>query len=255
LGIRTSLHKLRHYSATKLIAARVDVRTVAGRLGHGGGGTTTLRVYAAWVSESDQRAVTSLFFRMPARPREPVAPTPRADRSPYPYEEIAASLRSEIESGRFVVGSFLPGVKALAAGRGVAVGTAHRALTLLTESGHAEVVPGRGFRVLELSVQAVCHRPPHLRSMFPADMSGQMQKMTDTLLGAITQIATTDTAKLEVALHRLGSDHRTRYGVESEHYAYIGHALTRAVRELAGPVYTGSLSSSWIAVTSGSPRT
>jgi integrase len=56
LGIRTSLHKLRHYSATELIAAGVDVRTVAGRLGHSGGGTTTLRVYAAWVSQSDQRA-------------------------------------------------------------------------------------------------------------------------------------------------------------------------------------------------------
>jgi integrase len=68
LGINTSLHKLRHYSATELIAAGVDVRTVAGRLGHSGGGTTTLRVYAAWVSESDQRAAASLFSRMPARP-------------------------------------------------------------------------------------------------------------------------------------------------------------------------------------------
>ncbi|MFD1528073.1 site-specific integrase [Pseudonocardia aurantiaca] len=39
LGIDTHLHNLRHYSATELIAAGVDVRTVAGRLGHGGGGT------------------------------------------------------------------------------------------------------------------------------------------------------------------------------------------------------------------------
>jgi integrase len=48
LGIRTSLHKLRHYSATELIRAGVDVRTVAGRLGHSGAGTTTLTYYAAW---------------------------------------------------------------------------------------------------------------------------------------------------------------------------------------------------------------
>ncbi|MFL6125424.1 tyrosine-type recombinase/integrase [Actinophytocola sp.] len=34
LGIVTTLHKLRHYSATELIAAGVDLRTVAGRLGH-----------------------------------------------------------------------------------------------------------------------------------------------------------------------------------------------------------------------------
>jgi integrase len=45
LGIETTLHKLRHYSATELISAGVDIRTVAGRLGHGGGGLTTLRVF------------------------------------------------------------------------------------------------------------------------------------------------------------------------------------------------------------------
>jgi integrase len=37
LGISTTIHKLRHYSATELISAGVDVRTMAGRLGHGGG--------------------------------------------------------------------------------------------------------------------------------------------------------------------------------------------------------------------------
>ncbi|WP_233583896.1 site-specific integrase [Micromonospora sp. CV4] len=36
LDIATNLHALRHHSATELIAAGVDVRTVAGRLGHGG---------------------------------------------------------------------------------------------------------------------------------------------------------------------------------------------------------------------------
>ena len=54
LSIDTHLHNLRHYSATELIAAGVDVRTVAGRLGHSGGGITTLRVYAAWLAEADQ---------------------------------------------------------------------------------------------------------------------------------------------------------------------------------------------------------
>lgn len=72
LKIRTTLHKLRHYSATELITAGVDIRTVAGRLGHGGGGTTTLRVYAAWVSEADQRASEALGRRLATlrRPNE-----------------------------------------------------------------------------------------------------------------------------------------------------------------------------------------
>jgi integrase len=71
LGIASTFHKLRHYSATELIAAGVDIRTVAGRLGHGGGGATTLKVYAAWISEADQRAATSLAGRMPKRASAP----------------------------------------------------------------------------------------------------------------------------------------------------------------------------------------
>ena len=64
LGIGSHLHALRHYSATELLSAGVDLRTVAGRLGHGGGGATTLRVYAAWVGESDRRAAEMLGSRM-----------------------------------------------------------------------------------------------------------------------------------------------------------------------------------------------
>jgi integrase len=64
LGIDTHLHALRHYAATELLTSGVDVRTVAGRLGHGGGGTTTLRVYAAWNAESDKRAADILAARV-----------------------------------------------------------------------------------------------------------------------------------------------------------------------------------------------
>lgn len=69
LGIRTHLHSLRHYSATELLTAGVDLRTVAGRLGHGGGGATTLRVYAAWVAASDRKAAELLGSRLPKRSR------------------------------------------------------------------------------------------------------------------------------------------------------------------------------------------
>ncbi|MEV0681169.1 tyrosine-type recombinase/integrase [Actinosynnema sp. NPDC050436] len=69
LKIGTHLHALRHYSATELLTAGVDLRTVAGRLGHGGGGATTLRVYAAWVAASDRKAAEILGSRMPKRKR------------------------------------------------------------------------------------------------------------------------------------------------------------------------------------------
>ncbi|AXX28619.1 Integrase [Actinosynnema pretiosum subsp. pretiosum] len=68
LKIDTHLHALRHYSATELLSAGIDLRTVAGRLGHGGGGATTLRVYAAWVAASDRKAAEILGSRMPKRP-------------------------------------------------------------------------------------------------------------------------------------------------------------------------------------------
>jgi len=64
LGIDTVLKELRHYSATELFTAGVDLRTVAGRLGHGDG-TTTLRHYAAWVGSADEAAASTIGGRMP----------------------------------------------------------------------------------------------------------------------------------------------------------------------------------------------
>jgi integrase len=61
----TRLHSLRHYSATELVAAGVDLRTVAGRLGHGSGGATTLRVYSAWSPGADERAATVVSKQLP----------------------------------------------------------------------------------------------------------------------------------------------------------------------------------------------
>jgi integrase len=51
------LHDLRHFTATRLIAAGVPIRTVSGRLGHADP-STTLSVYAHFVEASDQDAAT-----------------------------------------------------------------------------------------------------------------------------------------------------------------------------------------------------
>ncbi len=68
LGIDTHLHALRHYSATELLAGGVDLRTVAGRLGHAGGGATTLKVYAAWLAGADTKAADLIASRLPRPP-------------------------------------------------------------------------------------------------------------------------------------------------------------------------------------------
>jgi integrase len=49
------LHDLRHFVATQLLSAGVDVRTVAGRLGHRNA-STTLNVYAHFVEQADRGA-------------------------------------------------------------------------------------------------------------------------------------------------------------------------------------------------------
>ena len=137
LGLRsTRLHSLRHYSATELLAAGVDLRTVAGRLGHGSGGATTLKVYAAWVDEADRRAATTMAGILP-RP-VPVESKPRS-----PYERIAAELRHDIQSGKLMPGDHLPTVLEVAAKYAVAAGTAHRAIALLVADGLIDVSRGR----------------------------------------------------------------------------------------------------------------
>jgi integrase len=69
LGLESHLHELRHYSATELLTAGFDLRTVAGRLGHGDG-TTTLRHYAASVAAADQQAASIISAGLPL-PRKP----------------------------------------------------------------------------------------------------------------------------------------------------------------------------------------
>jgi len=56
-GVR--LHDLRHYVATRLLANGVDVRTVAGRLGHRNA-ATTLNVYAHFLADADRDAARRL---------------------------------------------------------------------------------------------------------------------------------------------------------------------------------------------------
>ncbi len=156
LGIETTLKNLRHYTATELISGGVDVRTVAGRLGHGGGGATTLRVYTAWTSEADQRAARTVSGRMPARPQRTRAgpgtaatgARPRCAAG-SPHLKIANDLRGAIESGVLRPGDTLPTMKELAARYGVAASTAHRAIAALVEARLCKASRGKRATVAE----------------------------------------------------------------------------------------------------------
>jgi DNA-binding LacI/PurR family transcriptional regulator len=64
---------------------------------------------------------------------------------------LLASLREEIESGKVAAGEFLPTVRRLSEERGVAHGTAWRALKALECEGLVEAIPRHGYRVLRRS--------------------------------------------------------------------------------------------------------
>jgi integrase len=143
----TRLHSLRHYSATELIAAGVDIRTVAGRLGHGSGGATTLKIYAAWVDEAGQRAAEAMGGIMP---KVVIGAKPVRG----PYETIAALLREQIHDGRLKVGDQLPTTGELATVHAVSPATVHRAFTVLRDEGLIDVSRGHRAKVIMVLADA-----------------------------------------------------------------------------------------------------
>jgi len=154
LGIVEPLKNLRHFNATQLLAAGVDLPTTAGRLGHSDGGATTLRHYATWTRPTDQRAaellvndLTELRHQAAAAAPSTAGRVPRAlartrraaaqvlpERGPVrTYIELAEQLRVAIAAGRLAPGDLLPTVPDLAGHCGLARSTVSRALGQLAE--------------------------------------------------------------------------------------------------------------------------
>lgn len=157
LGITEPLKNLRHFNATQLLAAGVDLRTTAGRLGHSDGGATTLRVYASWTKPADQRAaellagdLTTLREKAAAAgPVEPSGISRRLARMSRPladyirpgattYIEVADGFRSAVLGRELAAGDLLPTVPEIAVHFGLARSTAQRAVTSLGEEGIIE---------------------------------------------------------------------------------------------------------------------
>jgi integrase len=70
LGVSAgTLLSLRHFAATQLLAAGVDIRTVAGRLGHAQP-STTLNRYTEWMQARDQQAAVTIGALLDSRESE-----------------------------------------------------------------------------------------------------------------------------------------------------------------------------------------
>ena len=64
VGLGVTFRSLRHFMGTAMLTDGTDLRTVAGRLGHGDGGSTTLRVYTHFLPAPDRRAAERLARSM-----------------------------------------------------------------------------------------------------------------------------------------------------------------------------------------------
>jgi GntR family transcriptional regulator len=67
----------------------------------------------------------------------------------HPYEQIAAWLRADIESGELGTGDVLPSQKDITDLTGVAATTVRRAIRMLRDEGLVRTVPARGTYVAQ----------------------------------------------------------------------------------------------------------
>jgi len=157
LGITQPMKNLRHFNATQLLAAGVDLPTTAARLGHSDGGATTLRVYASFTPPADQRAAELLAgdlaalrekaaegssVALSAARARALARAPRGIDEVLPlvtvastYRDVVVCLREAINSSRLEPGDLVPTVSEIAERFGIARSTAQRAISFLGKEG------------------------------------------------------------------------------------------------------------------------
>ncbi len=97
-------------------------------------------------------------------------------------------------------------------------------------------------RVVGYFYAAMFVEAPHLRSLFPAAMDTQRDRLFRALTGAVGNMAAP--ARLTEQLTALGRDHR-KYGVRAEHYDVLGRALFTALRHHHQDVWVPELEAAW----------
>ncbi|GCB47746.1 globin domain-containing protein [Streptomyces sp. NL15-2K] len=86
-------------------------------------------------------------------------------------------------------------------------------------------------------------RHPDLRSLFPAAMDTQRDRLLKALLTAAEHIDNTDV--LVDYLQNLGRGHR-KYGTRAEHYPAVGECLIGALSKYAAGIWTAETEAAWV---------
>lgn len=115
---------------------------------------------------------------------------------------------------------------------------------MLVRSSFAELVPLQQV-VAEAFFVRLFEIAPHLRQMFPADLTVQKEKLMDMLATGIGRLH--DLPSLTPALRALGSRH-VDYGVTGEHYDLVAEALLWTLEKGLDGAFTPEVRSAWIKV-------
>jgi NAD(P)H-flavin reductase/hemoglobin-like flavoprotein len=83
---------------------------------------------------------------------------------------------------------------------------------------------------------------PETRDLFPVNMEVQRSRLMRALVHVVQMIDRPD--ELVPFLEQLGRDHR-KFGVLTEHYDAVGHALIDAISSFAGDTWTPAVSEAW----------
>lgn len=83
---------------------------------------------------------------------------------------------------------------------------------------------------------------PQVRSMFPAVMDLQRERLLKAIIALVTHYDRPE--QLMPALTAMGRNH-TGYGVRIEHYSAVGTTLLATLRSFAGAAWTTELENAW----------
>lgn len=84
---------------------------------------------------------------------------------------------------------------------------------------------------------------PETRSMFPASMAGQRDRLVRALGRIVTDAD--DISRLAPFLVQLGHDHAMKYGIRSRHYPWVGEALLETLAFFLGDRWTKQVRDVW----------
>jgi NAD(P)H-flavin reductase/hemoglobin-like flavoprotein len=104
------------------------------------------------------------------------------------------------------------------------------------------LIEDRSDRVINYFYASLFGENPALRSLFPAAMDAQRDRLFRALVDAVRNIGDADA--FVPMLARLGRDHR-KYGVRTEDYASFGRALITALEHFSEDVWVPELADAW----------